>query len=65
VITELSEKPAKLTKTISLGSLLREISYKFLRHGFWFAEGEKILFFPMPTEIELENKYFYWWKYVR
>ncbi len=65
VITELSEKPAKLTKTVSLGSLLREISYKFLRHGFWFAEGDKILFFPMPTEIELENKYFYWWKYVR
>lgn len=64
-ITELQEKPDKLTKTISLGSLLRDISYKFLRHGFWFAEGNELLFFPMPSTKELEDKYFYWWKYVR
>lgn len=64
-ITELQEKPDKLTKTISLGTLLRDISYKFLKHGLWFAEGEKIKFFPMPTLSEMENKYFNWWKYVR
>lgn len=64
-ILELKENPTKLTKTISLGSLLRDISYKFLRHGFWFAEGEKMKFFAMPSENELENKYFYWWKFVR
>jgi hypothetical protein len=64
-ITELTEKPEKMTKTISLGSLLKDISYKFLRHGFWFAEGEKLKFFPMPSESDLENKYYYWWKFVR
>ncbi|MBN1300506.1 MAG: hypothetical protein JW995_04760 [Melioribacteraceae bacterium] len=64
-IMELTDKPEKLTKTIGLGSLLRDISYKFLRHGFWFAEGDKLKFFPMPSLNELENQYFYWWKFVR
>lgn len=64
-IKELKDHPEKLTKTINLGGILRDISYKFLRHGFWFAEGEKLLFFPMPSIEEMENKYFYWWKYVR
>lgn len=63
-ISELREKPDKKTKTISLGSLLREISYKFLRHGFWFADGDELKFFPMPSEAELENEYYYWWKFV-
>lgn len=64
-IMELKDIPEKYTKTISLNSLLRSISYKFLRHGFWFAEDEKLKFFPMPSVNELEDKYFYWWKYVR
>ncbi|MCB0747860.1 MAG: hypothetical protein KDC90_10400 [Ignavibacteriae bacterium] len=63
-INELVNKPEKTTKTISLGSLLKEISYKFLRHGFWFASGDELKFFPMPSEAELEDKYYYWWKYV-
>ncbi|KUG26086.1 hypothetical protein ASZ90_004081 [hydrocarbon metagenome] len=64
-VMDLKNNPDKFTKTISLGSLLREISYKFLRHGFWFVKGEDIKFFPMPSEADLENKYFYWWKFVR
>ncbi|MGE5353376.1 MAG: hypothetical protein ACM3P0_14935 [Acidobacteriota bacterium] len=64
-IMELKNNPDKLTKTISLGSLLRDISFKFLRHGFWFAKDEEMRFFPMPSLSELENKYFYWWKFVR
>jgi hypothetical protein len=63
-ISELKDKPEKTTKTISLGSLLKDISYKFIRHGFWFSAGEELKFFPMPTENELENKYYYWWKFV-
>lgn len=64
-IMEIKEIPEKLTKTISLGSLLRDISFKFLRHGFWFAAGDDLKFFPMPSINELENKYYYWWKFVR
>ncbi|MCF8261901.1 MAG: hypothetical protein K9J12_14065 [Melioribacteraceae bacterium] len=64
-VMELQENPEKLTKTLGLGSLLKEISYKFLRHGFWFAKGDELKFFPMPSIADLEDKYFYWWKYVR
>jgi len=62
---ELKENTGKITKTIGLGSLLREISYKFLKHGFWFATKDEFKFFPMPSIQELEDKYFYWWKFVR
>lgn len=64
-IVELTQKPDKKTKTISLGSALTDLSYRCLRHGFWFADGDKLKFYPMPTETELEDKYFYWWKHVR
>ncbi len=64
-ITELQSNPDKLTKTISLGSLLKDISYKFLKHGFWFAAEDELKFFPMPSVADLEDKYYYWWKFVR
>lgn len=64
-ISELRDHPEKVTKTISLGGILRDISYKFLKHGFWFACYDEIKFFPMPSVEELENNYFYWWKFVR
>lgn len=64
-IKELEDRPEKYTKTISLGSLLRDISFNLIRHGFWFAQGDELLFFPMPSLSDLENKYFYWWKFVR
>jgi len=63
-INELIDNPDKTTKTISLGSLLKEISYRLIRHGFWFSDGENMKFFPMPSESDLENKYYYWWKFV-
>jgi len=64
-ILDLKDKPKKLNKTIGLGSLLRDISYKFLRHGFWIASGSEMVFFPMPSIGDLEDQFFYWWKYVR
>jgi len=64
-IVALKNNPEKTNKTIELGSLLRDLSYKYLRHGFWFVDSEQLKFFPMPSEADLENKYFYWWKYVR
>ncbi len=64
-IMELKENPEKKTKTISLGGILGDISYKLLRHGFWFIGGDESKFFPMPSEAELEDKYYYWWKYIR
>jgi len=64
-LLELKENPEKKTKTISLSSTLLEASYQLIRHGFWFAAGEELVFFPMPTAQQLESHYYDWWKYVK
>ncbi len=64
-IKELKDIPNKKTKTVGLGSLLRDLSFSYLRHGFWFFGPEESKFFPMPSISDLENKYYGWWKHVR
>jgi hypothetical protein len=64
-IQELKTIPGKKTKTVGLGSLLRDLSFRYLRHGFWFFGPDSSKFFPMPSISELENKYFSWWKNIR
>ncbi|PIQ07637.1 MAG: hypothetical protein COW71_15935 [Ignavibacteriales bacterium CG18_big_fil_WC_8_21_14_2_50_31_20] len=64
-IKELRNIPDKATKTVGLGSLLRDLSFSYLRHGFWFFSPTDYKFFPMPSINDLENKYYYWWKHVR
>lgn len=64
-LLELRNKPHKKTKTLSLGSLLGDISYKFIYPGFWFVDGERMKFFAMPSQSDLKKKYYYWWKFVK
>jgi hypothetical protein len=65
-LTELQHIPEKSVKTISLSSVLHSISYRVLRHGFWFFdEDENILFFPIPSAHELETTHYEWWKNAR
>jgi hypothetical protein len=64
-IKELNTNPSKKTKTISLSTSLQQASYKLIKHGIWFAAGSDLLFYPLPTLDELENKYFDWWRFVR
>lgn len=63
-MTELKSNPDKKTKTISLNTTLIETSFALIRHGFWFADGETLLFYPMPSRAELENKHYDWWRLV-
>jgi hypothetical protein len=63
-LVELKTNPAKKTKTISLNTTLLEASYALIRHGFWFAVGTDLLFYPMPSSEELENKHYDWWRFV-
>jgi hypothetical protein len=64
-LEELQTTPSKKTKTISLNTTLLEASYALVRHGFWFAAGNELLFYPMPSHDELENKHYDWWRFVR
>lgn len=63
-LEELRNQPDKTTKTISLNNTLTETSFALIKHGFWFAEGDELLFYPMPSEEEMETKHHDWWKYV-
>ena len=55
-----------MVKTLSLSSAMREVSYRMLRHGFWFFnEQGQTKFYPMPSLEELESTYYDWWKHVR
>ena len=63
-LSELKHTPNKKTKTISLNSSLKEASYRLIRHGFWFAAGDELLFFPIPSIEEMERDHYQWWKYV-
>ncbi len=62
--TELTKIPDKKIKTVSLASILREIPFTFVRHGYWFFDKKDMFFFAMPDETELETKHFDWWKFA-
>jgi hypothetical protein len=64
-LRELDRDPAKLVKTISLSTVLQNVSYRQLRHGFWFfGEDGSMIFYPMPGIEALEDQYYDWWKHV-
>ncbi|MCB2203370.1 hypothetical protein KQI65_01370 [bacterium] len=65
-LTELQQVKDKAVKTISLSSVLHSISYRVLRHGFWFfGPDDNMLFFPIPSLHELETTYYEWWRNAR
>ncbi|MBM4168947.1 MAG: hypothetical protein FJ215_07295 [Ignavibacteria bacterium] len=64
-LIELKKNPDKRTKTVGLNSAFFEASYRLIRHGFWFAAGEELLFYPMPSAEVLERDHYPWWKYTQ
>ncbi|HAP36081.1 MAG TPA: hypothetical protein DCQ28_09120 [Bacteroidetes bacterium] len=62
-LTELKSHPDKKTKTLNLNSTLIEAQYSLIRHGFWFAAGNELVFYPMPTTDQLEKNHYDWLKY--
>lgn len=65
-LLEMQQYENKPVKTISLSSVLHSISYRVLRHGFWFFDKDgNMLFFPMPTAHELETTYYEWTRNAR
>ena len=62
-LTELKSHPEKKTKTLNLNSTLLEAPYSLIRHGVWFAAGNELLFYPIPTQDELKQHHYEWHKY--
>jgi hypothetical protein len=61
-LKELKEDPKKKTKTVSLNPNLDFVSYKAIKHGFWFSDGSNTIFYRMPGLDELHEKHNSWWR---
>ncbi len=58
----MKNKPAKITKGVALRAPMAAISYKQIRHGFWFARQDESKFFALPTLQEIERTNFKFWR---
>lgn len=63
-LTEIKSHPEKKTKTLNLNSTLWGAPYSMIRHGFWFAAGHELLFYPMPPHDELQKNHYDWLKHA-
>ena len=59
---ELQEIQEKKTKTVSLNPNLDFISYKAIKHGFWFSSRIETIFYRMPGMDELHDQHYSWWR---
>ncbi len=50
------------TATLGLASVLDSVLYRSLKNGFFLSHGEKMNFYPFPTEEELHSEHFAWYK---
>ncbi len=63
-LRELAEIPGKKSKTLSLNGNLDLTSFKNIQPGFYFSEGDRLLFYRMPTMEELHDKHRAWWRHL-
>ena len=63
-ILELRQVVTKPLKGISLHSSLEKLSYRLIRNGFMFLNGDRHVFFPMPEHREIENRNYKFWRYM-
>ncbi len=61
-LMELKNDPTKKTKTISLTSIFDQLPFMKIKHGIWINEKGKQIFYPIPSQEDLENKNYEWFK---
>jgi hypothetical protein len=60
-LIQLKYEPQKIKKTVIrffYGNLL----YRTCKNGFFIGSGKEFLYYPIPSEDELEDKYYSWWR---
>jgi hypothetical protein len=50
------------TATIGLASVLDDVLYRSLKRGFFLAHGEKMNFYPFPSEEALQKEHYAWYR---
>lgn len=57
-IDEIRDNPNKESKGIRLHSSFSDFPMRLIRHGFMFASRDSSKFFPMPSQKEIEEKFY-------
>jgi len=60
-LKELRAKPSKVSKTVNRG-LQTDFLYRTVEGGFYVANREGLLHYPMPEPERLERERFAWWR---
>ncbi len=60
-LIRLNESKGRSTKTV-LRMMKGDIAYRTIKDGFFVGEGEKMLFYPFPSDEKLEDQYYTWWR---
>jgi hypothetical protein len=60
-ITELKTDTHKSTKTVDRLAPT-EFPYRMVQHGFFLGDAKGLLFYPMPSERELQTTHYVWWR---
>jgi hypothetical protein len=63
-LKELQADPTKMTKTVSLNPNFDVMSYKTVKHGFWFSGGNETAFYRMPSIDEIQANHHSWWRHL-
>ena len=50
------------TATLGLASVFDEVYYRNLKNGFYLAHGEKMNYYPFPSEETLKRDHFAWYR---
>jgi hypothetical protein len=59
-IAELKNDPKKGTKTVDRSP--QEFPYRVVESGFYLGDARELLYYPMPSEKELQTSHYVWWR---
>jgi hypothetical protein len=60
-LSQVKNDPQKQIKTVNR-TQQQHLIYRTIDKGFFIGEGDNILFFPFPSEKELNTRYYDWWR---
>ncbi len=60
-LSQVNSKSGKNNKVV-VRRMNGEILYRTVKNGFYVGDNNEMLFYPMPSREDLENKHFNWWR---
>lgn len=60
-LIELTEQPDKPTKTV-IRAMGCALLFRTVKNGFFVGDDKEFAYYPFPTQDELEDNYYDWWR---